>query len=104
MENLTSLTWIRAGLGVVSAAISTSVGGISAERSQPGNRARMMGLNTMSFSLGTAVGPSLTGFIDTQAVAFAIPAAAGGLLFLTLGLLLPSDSKFQQSQAEASVA
>ena len=104
VENLTSLTWIRAGLGVVSAAISTSVGGISAERSQPGNRARMMGLNTMSFSLGTAVGPSLTGFIDTQAVAFAIPAAAGGLLFLTLGLLLPSDSKFQQSQAEASVA
>ena len=95
VENLTALTWIRAGLGVVSAAISTSVGGISAERSLPGNRARTMGLNTMSFSLGTAVGPSLTGFIDTQSTAFAIPAIAGGLLFLTLGILLPSDRRFK---------
>ena len=98
VENLTALTWIRAGLGVVSAAISTSVGGISAERSLPGNRARTMGLNTMSFSLGTAVGPSLTGFIDTQSTAFAIPAVAGGLLFLTLGLLLPSDRRFKALQ------
>ena len=98
VENLTALTWIRAGLGVVSAAISTSVGGISAERSLPGNRARTMGLNTMSFSLGTAVGPSLTGFIDTQSTAFAIPAVAGGLLFLTLGVLLPSDRRFKALQ------
>ncbi len=102
VENLTALTWIRAGLGVVSAAISTSVGGISAERSLPGNRARTMGLNTMSFSLGTAVGPSLTGFIDTQSTAFAIPAIAGGLLFISLGVLLPSDRRFQGLQKTAA--
>jgi len=97
VEDLQQLTWIRAGLGVVSAAISTSVGGISSERSMAGNRARTMGLNTMSFSLGTAVGPSLTGFIETQSVAFAIPATAGVLLIVSLGILLPSDRNFRRS-------
>ena len=89
--NLSQLTIIRMGLGAVSAMMSTAVGGICAERSSPGNRARMMGINTLCFSLGTAVGPSLTGFIDSQQIAFMIPAAAALVLFGALLMLLPSD-------------
>jgi len=85
------LTFLRSGLGAVSAMMSTAVGGICAERSSPGNRARMMGINTLCFSLGTAVGPILTGFIDSQQIAFWIPAAAALGLFVSLLLLLPSD-------------
>ncbi|MDE0961222.1 MAG: MFS transporter [Planctomycetota bacterium] len=91
VENLTELTWLRMGLGVVSAMMSTAVGGISAERSEAGNRARVMGINTLCFSLGTAVGPSLTGFIHSQQTAFAIPALAASILLLALLALLPSD-------------
>ena len=89
--NLSQLTMIRMGLGAVSAMMSTAVGGICAERSSPGNRARMMGINTLCFSLGTAVGPSLTGFIDSQQIAFMIPAGAALVLFGALLMLLPSD-------------
>jgi MFS family permease len=91
VQNLAELTWLRMGLGMVSAMLSTAVGGISAERSEPGNRARVMGINTLCFSLGTAVGPSLTGFIDSQAIAFAIPALAASILLLATLALLPSD-------------
>ncbi|MEC9475702.1 MAG: MFS transporter [Planctomycetota bacterium] len=91
VENLSELTLIRMGLGAVSAMMSTAVGGIYAERSSPGNRARMMGINTLCFSLGTAVGPSLTGFIDSQQIAFMIPAGAAVVLFGSLFFFLPSD-------------
>ena len=97
VENLTQLTMLRMGLGAVSAMLSTAVGGIYAERSSPGNRARMMGINTLCFSLGTAVGPSLTGFINSQEIAFMIPAVAALLLFGSLLFLLPSDQQARRS-------
>ncbi|MGE4619554.1 MAG: MFS transporter [Planctomycetota bacterium] len=97
VNNLTELTILRMGLGAVSAMLSTAVGGICAERSSPGNRARMMGINTLCFSLGTAVGPILTGFINSQETAFMIPAGAALLLFGLLLMLLPSDRQARAS-------
>ena len=98
VENLNELTWIRAGMGIVSAMMSTAVGGISAERSEPGNRARVMGINTLCFSLGTAVGPSLTGFIQSQQTAFMIPAVGAAILLVSIVLLVPSDRAARSAQ------
>ncbi|MFQ5654856.1 MAG: MFS transporter, partial [Planctomycetota bacterium] len=91
VSSLGQLIALRVGLGVVSAAISASAGGISAERSEPGNRARVMGINTFSFSLGVAVGPLLTGFIPSPALAFAIPSALAVLMFLLVLAMVPPD-------------
>lgn len=91
VQSLDQLIFLRVILGVSVAAISSSVSGIAADRSQPGNRARVMGVNTFSFSLGVAVGPLLSGFIPNPRIAFAIP---GGATLLLAGLILaavPSD-------------
>ncbi len=92
VTSLGELIALRVGLGVVAAAISSSVSGIAAERSEPGNRARLMGINTFSFSLGVATGPMLGGFLPS-AVAFTVPALAALPLLLIIAWLLPSDHK-----------
>ncbi len=98
--SLNQLIVMRAALGVVSAAISVSVGGISAERSQAGNRARVMGINTLSFSLGTAFGPLLTGFIDDRHAAFGIPAVAALIWVGVIAFAVPSDRQHRERRRE----
>jgi len=91
ISSLSELLFLRIGLGVVVAAIGISVNGISAERSVAGNRARVMGINTFSFSLGVAIGPLLTGLVNNQKIAFAIPGGLALLVLLLVAFLVPSD-------------
>lgn len=93
---------VRVGLGAVSAAITASVSGISAERSVAGNRARVMGINTLCFSLGTAIGPLCTGFIADRGLAFALPAVAALVWVVVIAMILPSDRAVRERQSPAS--
>jgi len=101
-DSVGSIIAVRAGLGAVSAAISSSVSGISAERSVPGNRARVMGINTLCFSLGTAIGPLLTGFIPDRSAAFALPAIVTAAWAGIIAAVLPGDRRARESQSPAS--
>jgi len=101
-DSIAELVALRAGLGVASAAISASVAGISAERSLPGNRARVMGLNTMSFSLGTSLGPLFTGLIPDREVAFAIPAGISLLWVAVIAIALEGDRALRQLASRGS--
>ena len=96
VTSLTQLIVLRAGIGIMSAAMSASIGGISAERSVPGNRARVMGINTMCFTLGVSIGPLLTGFIPDRATAFLIPGVAAWVWVVVIALAIPSDRNFQR--------
>ncbi|MCI0651321.1 MAG: MFS transporter [Planctomycetes bacterium] len=93
VESIAQLIGLRMILGVISAAITTTVGGICAERSPPAQRASVMGVNTFSFTLGTAVGPPLCGFSGgpESALPFVVPAGAAVLLALLIALFVPSD-------------
>jgi MFS family permease len=93
---------VRSGLGAVSAAVTASVSGISAERSLPGNRARVMGINTLCFSLGTALGPLLTGFIPDRAIAFTVPAVATVLWAGLIAAMIPGDRSLRQRASAES--
>ena len=99
IRNLGDLLVLRVLLGVGAAAVSVSVNGIAAERSEPGNRARAMGINTFSFSLGVACGPLLTGFVADTRVAFTIPALAGILLLALVLFRVPSDRRHRETTA-----
>ena len=92
ISSLSELLILRMGLGVVVAAIGISVSGISAERSVPGNRARVMGINTFSFGLGVAIGPLLTGLVDNHSIAFAIPGGLALAIVLLVLAVVPSDA------------
>ncbi len=98
--SLWQVTGLRAVLGIVSAALSTSIGGISAERSLPGNRARVMGINTMCFSLGVAVGPLLTGFIENRQLAFGIPGVVAFLWIFVILAVVPGDREYARQNGE----
>lgn len=92
--SVSELVVLRIGLGVVSATLSACIAGISAERSESGNRASVMGVNTISFSLGVAVGPLLGGFLlieEDPAPAFLLPAIAAIALALVVIVFVPSD-------------
>ncbi|MCA8961101.1 MAG: MFS transporter, partial [Planctomycetes bacterium] len=92
-DSLTQVFVLRVLLGVAAAAVSVSVNGIAAERSEPGNRARAMGINTFSFSLGVACGPLLTGFVDDARIAFAVPAIAAIAVLALVLIRVPSDRR-----------
>lgn len=97
VEEMVSL---RIGLGVASAALSSSIGGMSAERSEPGNRARVMGLNTMSFTLGVSIGPLLTGSLrESPELAFLVPGVATFLWTFVILFAIPSDRVFEERRA-----
>ena len=66
-DSVEQMILLRLGLGVASAALSASIGGMSAERSEPGNRARVMGLNTLSFTLGVSIGPAARWAVEVAA-------------------------------------
>lgn len=98
VTSLGQLMELRLALGAVTAGITSAIAGMSAERSEPGNRARVMGINTMSFSLGVAVGP-LGGFLGRWSYATPFVAAAVGaaVVLVLVWLLLPSDREFQRA-------
>ncbi len=98
--SLNQLIVLRMGLGVASAAMSASIGGISAERSQAGNRARVMGINSMSFTMGVATGPLLTGFIPDRKLAFAIPGVAALLWIAVIAFVVPGDRTHARYEEE----
>ena len=98
--SLNQLIALRMGLGIASAAMSASIGGISAERSQAGNRARVMGINSMSFTMGVATGPLLTGFIPDRHLAFAIPGVATLLWVIVVAWIVPGDGAHARYEAE----
>ncbi len=100
IRDLDDLLILRVILGVAVAAISSSVSGIAAERSEPGNRARVMGTNTFSFSLGVAVGPLLTGVLTDARVAFAIPGSLVLVTALLIATQLESDRAFAENKIE----
>ncbi len=88
------LILLRLGLGAVSAGISASVTGMAAERASQGNRGRVMGLNTLSFSLGIAIGP-LAAFVPSPFII----AALGGLLAIALvTIIIPSDAQHREGK------
>lgn len=90
--SLGHLIALRVGLGVAAAGITSAVAGMAAERSAPGARARTMGINTMAFSLGTAIGP-LGGFLArwSPEAPFVIAGSAGFLMAGAVALWVPSD-------------
>ncbi|MFN0057812.1 MAG: MFS transporter [Planctomycetota bacterium] len=80
VTSLWQLGMLRIAIGGAVAAISSCIGGMSAERSVDGNRARVMGINTLAFSFGVSLGPLLTGFLADARVAFALPGVASVVL------------------------
>ena len=96
--SIAQIIWLRVGLGVVCAALTASIAGIAAERSRPGNRARVMGINTSSFSLGVAVGPLLGGFLTGggPAPAFLWPAGGSALMLLVVLFFVPGDRPWRR--------
>lgn len=96
VTSLGQLFGLRILLGACAAAISASTGGITADRSVPGNRARAMGVNTFSFSLGVAVGPLLHFFIPEPRVTFTAAGVASLVLAALTAWILPSDATVRQ--------
>lgn len=95
VTSLDQLLFLRLGLGAVAAGITASVAGMSAERSSPGARARIMGINTMSFSMGVAVGP-LGGFLGrwSYSTPFVVAACGGFVVLILVWAVLQSDRQF----------
>ncbi len=102
VTSLNELLVLRVLLGVSAAAMSVSVNGMAADRSVAGNRARAMGINTFSFSLGVACGPLLTGFVGKPELAFAIPAVATAVMTGIIMIRVPSDRVFQAKRRAVS--
>lgn len=96
VTSLGQLLWLRLALGVLAAGITASLAGMSAERSTPGTRARVMSVNTMAFSLGVAIGP-LGGFFVRwdYSTPFVIAASGGVVVLAIVWVWLPSDRNFQ---------
>lgn len=104
VTSLGELLWLRLALGALAAGITASLAGMSAERSTPGTRARVMSVNTMAFSLGVAVGP-LGGFFVrwSYSTPFVIAAAGGVVVLLLVWFCLPSDREFAAERLDQPV-
>ncbi len=98
VNSMSQLVGVRVLLGAVSAAIASSVAGISADRSVPGNRARVMGINTFSFALGVAIGPLLGGFLTDPwpPLAFLVPATGALGVIVLVWVFVPSDRRVRR--------
>jgi MFS family permease len=74
------LTWLRLLQGLASAAVAAPAFALAADLSRRGGEARQMGVITLGFSLGIAVGPLISGVL---AIAFFdLPFMVGGFMSL----------------------
>jgi len=82
----TQFTGLRMAQGLASAAIAAPAFALAADVAKSGGEGRQMSIVTMSFGLGIAVGPLISGFLAVYS--FALPFWIAGILSLIIALIV----------------
>ena len=82
----TQFTGLRMVQGLASAAIAAPAFALAADVAKVGGEGRQMSVVTMSFGLGIAVGPLISGFLAVYS--FTLPFWIGGILSLIIALVV----------------
>ena len=86
VATMVQFTGLRLVQGLASAAIAAPAFALAADVSKRGGEGRQMSIVTMSFGLGIAVGPLLSGFLAVYS--FALPFWVGGILTILIAAVV----------------
>ena len=86
VATMVQFTGLRLVQGLASAAIAAPAFALAADVSKLGGEGRQMSIVTMSFGLGIAVGPLLSGFLAVYS--FALPFWVGGILTILIAAVV----------------